>query len=430
MTTLDEGRAALERGRHVVVVAPPAPEQAGDLWRLLGASPGVVIACPDEACAAAWAAAAPADRRIAAVTGLRRATRLLTTQPPQVLAGSTADLMALVTQSALKLDTVTTLVVAWPEQAASSDPTELETLLGAAPDARRVVLAWNPGALGDFLERHARRAEIVGALPVDAEGKPLSPAGPARYAIAAALPDRRATLLRDTLDQLAPARPFIWEGQPIETSAKPDAVICLRLPTRGEFVTLSGLGGGQPVVFVTGGQLPYLRSIAAPLTPLAFSGAADRARDRAAALRDQIARRIEAGDIDAELAVLDPLFERFDPAEVAAALLALRDVGRGTWDVGRSSGDEASHVTRHTSPISWTKIFLNVGKKDRAAAKDLVGAMIREVGLEKSQIGRIDVRETFSVVEVSPDAAERAVQGLGGVTVRGRRLAARLDRYT
>ena len=125
------------------------------------------------------------------------------------------------------------------------------------------------------------------------------------------------------------------------------------------------------------------------------------------------------------MAMLDPLFERFDAAEVAAAILSLLgEEGRG------KRGESTSPFPLPSSPVSWTKLFLNIGKKDRAAAKDLVGALIREVGLEKAQIGRIEVRETFSVVEVAPGVAERAVQGLGGVTVRGRRVAARLDRHS
>jgi ATP-dependent RNA helicase DeaD len=71
---------------------------------------------------------------------------------------------------------------------------------------------------------------------------------------------------------------------------------------------------------------------------------------------------------------------------------------------------------------------VTVGTKDRASAKDLVGALIKEVGLQKGQIGKIDVRETFSLIEVSSDAADQAVQRLTGVTIRGRRVSARPDR--
>jgi hypothetical protein len=423
--TVDEGRAALERGRPVVLVIPPAPEQAGTLWELLDLAapaplpgvPSVVIVCADDVAAGQWAAAVPVSRRAHAVTGLRRTTRVLREQAIDVLAGDVADLTVLVTRSILKLDVVSTIVVAWPELLVTSEQAApLDTLLGAAQGARRIVLSWNPAALSDFLERHARRAEVVGALPVNADGKPLPPAGPARYAIAP--PSRHAALVRDAIDLLDPKRPFVWRGDTVEPADIPDAVFCLRLPTREQFAALSRLG--EPVVFVTGAQLPYLRSIAAPLAPLHVPSAADRAQDRGEALRARIARLLEAGPPDAELALLDPLFERFDPAEVAGAVLALqRETGSGMR--------EASPPPSAQSP--WVKVFVNVGKKDRASAKDLVGALIKEVQVAKADIGRIEVRDTFSMVDVAAAVADRVVQELSGVTIRGRRVLTRLDRY-
>src|SRR5207302_157510 len=145
---------------------------------------------------------------------------------------------------------------------------------------------------------------------------------------------------------------------------------------------------GEPVLLVTAAQLPYIRSLAAPLAPVPLPSSADRARDRIDTLGAEIERLVADGAVDAELALLSPLFERFDPAEVAAALLALR---RQTSDVSQPAVTPAP---------TWTRVFVNVGKKDRVAAKDLVGALIREVGLEKNHIGRIDVRDTFTLLEV------------------------------
>ena len=66
-----DAKAALERGRPVVLVHPPAPEQARELWELLGPATGqgpgvglrVLIICADDGAAAEWAAAAPSDRQ-------------------------------------------------------------------------------------------------------------------------------------------------------------------------------------------------------------------------------------------------------------------------------------------------------------------------------------------------------------------------------
>jgi hypothetical protein len=401
----------VERSRHVVFVTPPAVERAGDVWPLVG--PNTVVVCADHEQAAQWAAAAPPQLRAHAVTGLARSAALLKEGRVGLLAGAAPDLAALVARTALKLDAVETIVLAWPETFSDS----LDTLLAEAPEARRVVLSWNPGALHDFLERHARRAEIVGSLPLDADGRPLSPVCSARYAVVSAT--RRDTAVREALDAIRAARPYVWTGGAVvPPEGVTDAVVCAALPTREELGRLAEIG--TPVLLVTGAQLAYLQSLAA-LTPLALGGATDRAQDRAAALRMRIAGRLEQGEVDAELAVLEPLFDRWDPAEVAAALLAI------SRQPSAASPEPASPPGSGTS---WVKLFLTVGKKDGAGAKDLVGALIKEVGLEKGQIGRIEVKETFSLVEVAPAAAEQAVRRLGGISIRGRRVAARLDRGT
>src|SRR5439155_1416482 len=245
-----------------------------------------IVVCADHEQAVLWADAAPAELRAHAVTGVARTAALLKEGRVGVLAGSPVELGALVARSALKLETVETVVVAWPESFAA----ELDTLLAEAAAARRVILSWTPPTLGEFLERHARRADVIGNLPLDPDGKPLGPVGSARYAVISAA--RRAAAVRDV--------------------------------------------------------------------------------------------------VDAELAVLAPLFEDHDPALVAGALLA---ISRQPTAVSAKPAEPAQ--------AGWAKVFVTVGTKDRASAKDLVGALIKEVGLQKGQIGKIDVRETFSLVEVA-----------------------------
>ena len=394
--------------RHVVLVIPPAVDRAGKAWELMDAH--AVIVCADYEQAALWADAAPAELRAHAVTGVARTAALLKEGRVGVLAGSPADLGALVARSALKLDTLETLVIAWPESFSS----ELDTLLGEAPAARRVILSWDPHGLSDFIERHARRAEILGDIPLDSAGKPLGPIASARYAVVPA--GRWTVAVRDVLDAVRSVRPYIWKGGEVVAPAEPpDAVVATSLPTREEFRVLAGVA--QPLVLALATQVPYLKSIAS-LSPFALPSRADRAQDRNAALRAEILARLTQGDVDAELAVLAPLFEEQDPALVAAALLAL---------------NRQPSAVSQTPPVAspqagWAKVFVTVGTKDRASAKDLVGALIKEVGLQKGQIGKIDVRDSFSLIEVSPDVADQAVRRLSGIAIRGRRVSARPDR--
>jgi len=425
VTDLKDVKAALERGSGVVLVSPPAPEQA-PVWDLL--APGSVIVCPDQSAALDWVAAAPPGRRVHAVTSLARTTRVLKSGS-DVLAGSVPDLAALVQRSALKLAQVPTIVLAWPEGFASDT---LDELLAEASGARRLVLSWNPGALQSFLERHAHRAPVFGELPLDADGRPLSSVASARLAVATY--ERRLAALREVLDGLDPSSVVIWtpderhanrlrETTGVAASdvvtqipeTKAALVIAARVPSRSDLAKLARIG---PVVLIVAPyQLPYVRSIAMPLEPVQRPGAADRARERGAALRDVIAARLAKSDVDAELALLAPLFDRYDPAEVAGALLALR----------RDESPEPAAAGPVRVAPTWVKVFVGVGRKDRAAPKDLVGAMTRELGVAKTDIGKVDVKDSFSLIEVAPHCSDAVIQGLGRVTIRGRRVTAKLD---
>ena len=401
--------AVLERGRPVLIVSPPAPECAGALWPLVQGHAPVLIITESPSAAQAWLLAVPQPLRFHAVTGLDRTARLLASGEVDVLAGSPSDCAALLARSALKGDEIRTVVLAWPETLQGTPEfSAVPALLAEMKEARRIVLSWNPTGLESLLESHARRPHVVGDMPIGENARPLPTLGEAKYVIAA--PGTREAAITAALDGLDPGVALVWR-RGVEPAGQANAVICADLPTRAELAALATVG--MPVLVLAPEQLAYARSVASPLTPVPLlSGAGTAARQARAA----IAARVERGDLAAELALLAPLFERYDAAEVAAAVYAVsREAGGGKRE---AEGAAPSRV----------KIHVNVGKKDRAAAKDIVGALIREAGLSKDDIGRIDVRDTHSLVEVAGSAAERAVARLSGMMIRGRRVNARIDR--
>ena len=77
---------------------------------------------------------------------------------------------------------------------------------------------------------------------------------------------------------------------------------------------------------------------------------------------------------------------------------------------------------------TWVRIRVDVGKRHRIRTGDLVGALLNAVELPKTRVGRVDVREGYSLIEVETEVADKAVRGLHGMMLRGNKLAARLDR--
>ena len=60
---------------------------------------------------------------------------------------------------------------------------------------------------------------------------------------------------------------------------------------------------------------------------------------------------------------------------------------------------------------------------------DLVAALIKDAGVPKEAVGRVEIRESFTLVELGAGAdPAAAAERLTGKTIRKRRLVARLDK--
>ncbi|WP_431061371.1 DbpA RNA binding domain-containing protein, partial [Pseudomonas paraeruginosa] len=68
-----------------------------------------------------------------------------------------------------------------------------------------------------------------------------------------------------------------------------------------------------------------------------------------------------------------------------------------------------------------------LGARDGVAAKNLLGAILNEGGLSREDIGRIQIRDTFSLIELPEANLERLLTKLKDTRVAGKAL--RLRRY-
>lgn len=68
-----------------------------------------------------------------------------------------------------------------------------------------------------------------------------------------------------------------------------------------------------------------------------------------------------------------------------------------------------------------------LGARDGIAARNLLGAILNEGGLAREAIGRIQVRDSFSLVELPEEGLERLLGKLKDTRVGGKQL--KLRRY-
>ncbi len=423
------------RGHNLVAATPPvpayaAPALAGVLTRLRPGS-RVLLLSPesqlDEWGRVAHGLAQGSGTRVQVAHGSARATRRLKADAVDLVIATPETALILLGRSALKPEAITAAFLAWPESWGDED--SIAPLMQDLPrETQRVIYTAAPDRVESLIERYARKAMTAKApgletgtqTPVRTVGVPWS----RRVAAVAELVELLDsgslaiwTADRSYHDALAQAvslnepelRLLVGNAPPAET------IVAFDLPTAERLRQLAA--AGEVVMLIPPGTESYAARIAHPRRPLVLPGLADAVAGRAAAQRATIARSIETGNPDRALLTLAPLFERHDPAAVAAAL----------FDLWSSSAPAAAAAPAPELP-GTAKIYVGVGKKDSATANDLVAVLTKEIGVDRTKIGRIELRDAYSLVEIPAQDAERVALALNGVTIRRRRVTARVDR--
>jgi ATP-dependent RNA helicase DeaD len=325
-------------------------------------------------------------------------------------------------------------------------------------DAQRVVTsAQLDSAVERFIEAQVRRPLTVPARAADPDAAPPSAvAGQIGYVVVAE--SQKLDVLARLLDggegqalvrartaaraeyvhgELSRRGVASGDSAPIRVisfaagAAEADRVVSYDVPFDADELRRVHAAGGT--VLVTPAELPHLKRAAAEV-PFTLKHRRMRELEQATldAYRALISAALEEEDLHAQLLVLEPLFAEHSPVEVAAGLSALlrRRAPTPAPAAAGSAGAPTGAVPKEAASAGFTRLFISIGSRDTIRPGDLVGAITGEAGIKGDQVGRIDIRDTFSVVEVAAAAADRVIRALNGTTMRGRSLRVDYDRKT
>ena len=427
---------ALSRSQNLLVIAPPAPSYAGPtLGRLTEQLQGedtLILVLAPPASLGEWSAlvpSLPAGTRAVVASGLKQATRSLKAAPgPNVIVASPLTAIALREKSVLDPARISAVLAAWPETWEDAESLTV-VLQDVGREAARAIVTSDAGAIQGVVERHAWRPATSGET-----GLPAMPAGPVRTVPVAW--GRRIAAVQELIERLDPVSLTVWTagdshhaelrtavagaGIPVTVSSghipPSDQVIAFDPPTAADLAKL--LAAGNVTLLVPPGAESWISRVAAPRTPLLLSATLDSADADLARRRAMVDRAVRDAALWPGMLALGPLFERHDPASVAAALY-------GLW-----AAEPRKQAAAAESPEAGAtvKIWVGAGKRDQIAVSDIVGMLTNEVKIDRASIGKVDLRESFALIEVPTAAAERIASAIGGRTLRGRRLTARVDR--
>lgn len=186
--------------------------------------------------------------------------------------------------------------------------------------------------------------------------------------------------------------------------------------------------GGQAWALPAVRELGHLREVAAgadltlkrvrPDRPQRVSGRLDE-------LADRLHEAVRAPEATPYYLLVESLLDRFSPAEVAAAALLLLDRDAAGKKAGARAG---GRTASQNVPEPWSRLFVSAGQRDEIGPRELLGAITSESGIAGGRVGRIDVRESHSLVEVRESDAAKVISALNGTTLGGRALRVDYDR--
>jgi len=440
-------------------------------------SPRALVLVADELAASRTA---DALARLAAPAGLtaRAHGAGWTDRPVDLLVLSPAAATAAVRDSALKLEGLTALVIHGADQLdATGQWDDLETMVDIIPaGAQRILVTGrlDPRIEG-FIERHVRKAMSIPPRPTGEEAADdgatvryrivgdrekaaavvslLAEAGAAEVAVVCRSQDRAETLERDlqargvSIGGDGSPRILVLPHTEADQRSTQAEVISADVPLdAGAIVDLHARGGA---ILATPRERAHLLRIA-KRTGLTLQPVADprpASAGAAESVRDAVRAILADTDLAADLALVEPLLDEFPAAEVAAAALHLARTGSPRRAPSQPAANTESRNARSvesgavgtrpgagapppSSATTWTHLFVSVGSRDDLTPGDIVGAMTGEAGIAGDLVGKIDIRESHTTVEVATGVAGEVIQALNGRTLKGRALRVDYDRKT
>jgi ATP-dependent RNA helicase DeaD len=176
---------------------------------------------------------------------------------------------------------------------------------------------------------------------------------------------------------------------------------------------------------------------------------ADLQTKRMELTRASVRESILEGDLDRFRVVVEALSDEFDLVDIAMGAVKM---GHEATILG-SEGDEEEipeakpfHQKSPGGKGSFsgkapprgkggrprggegTPIFIGMGRSGGLRPKDIVGAIVGESGVDKRNIGSIQISERFSLVEVNKNVAGHVLEALKTGKLRGKNVTVRLEK--
>lgn len=137
---------------------------------------------------------------------------------------------------------------------------------------------------------------------------------------------------------------------------------------------------------------------------------------------EEIKKTLEEGNFAKQLQLVEDFLDQEDYSliDICAAIVK-NSLGDEEKQEIREESSE-NRRPRNKSNADMTRLFLNVGRKQKIQAKDILGAIAGETGVSSSKIGSIDIYDKYSFVDVSNGVAKTIIEKMKSRKIKGNKL--------
>ena len=208
-----------------------------------------------------------------------------------------------------------------------------------------------------------------------------------------------------------------------------EAVFNYDLPQDDEYyvhrIGRTGRAGreGRSFSFVSGKEVYKLKEIQRYCKTKIYAQKVPSLNDVATTKMDNILSEIdsviETEDLTKYLQAIENKVNESDytAMDMAAAFLKMssgqNEVNQEEMDFGDTGAEEAGMV----------RLFINIGKKNKAKPGDIVGALAGESGIPGKVIGSIDMFDKYTFVEVPREYARDVLNAMNNAKIKGKSVA-------
>ncbi len=178
---------------------------------------------------------------------------------------------------------------------------------------------------------------------------------------------------------------------------------------------------GLAITLVTPREFKLLKQIeretGAKMTARDVPSLADVAERQAEMWRNRIVEAIQEGGLGHYRAILGNIVDEYDPIDIACALLKIASSGE------LEASEQADYDFGDTGATpGMVRFFVNIGRSNRISPADLVRTIAEEAGVPGQAIGKIDIFDRFTFVEVEQESAPFVYEALRQSRINGARV--------